>query len=151
MGSPLKEPRKPVAPHANGSITWKLCPGPAPRVSFHGTVDLAASKQSVFTSNGAEPERYGPYGCSPFKGLPMGLLSYFQATQVLRAVSFCPRRYLKNMHIPFPAVPVRREPGYGRSMAFQATPVPLLSAKGPYRLKRLLTFTSRIHGVEFRR
>ena len=61
MGSPLKEPRKPVAPHANGSITCKLFPGPAPGMSFHGTVALAASKQSVFASYGAEPERYGPY------------------------------------------------------------------------------------------
>ena len=50
---------------------------------FHGTVDLAASKQSVFTSKGAEPERYGPYRCRSFKGLPMGLSLYFRMSNGL--------------------------------------------------------------------
>jgi len=70
MGSALKELHKLATPHGNGSMTWKIWPDPAPRVPFHRRVDLAASTQPVFTSQGAVPERYGTVLIQLFQSAP---------------------------------------------------------------------------------
>jgi len=70
MGSPFKALHKPAPRRGNGSMTWKIWPGPAPRVSFHGTVDLAAFKQWYSDPTRRDPSDTNRIDAALKKGSP---------------------------------------------------------------------------------
>jgi len=72
MGRLFQGPHTLSVARANGSMRGEIRPVPAPGVSFHGTVDPAASEQWVCPSKRAGPGRCGPLWMPPLKKAPHG-------------------------------------------------------------------------------
>jgi len=70
MGSLFKALHKPAPARGNGRMTWKIWLGPAPRVFFHGTVDLAAFKKWYSDPTGRDPSDTNRIDAALSKGSP---------------------------------------------------------------------------------
>jgi len=109
MGRLFQVLHNPAAVRANGSKSGEIRSVSAPGVSFHGTVDPAASEQWVFRSTGAVPGRCGPLWMQPLKKAPHGppdVFSRFKSDPVPRRDSPV-RRLLNNGY----SGPEGRSPG----------------------------------------